>query len=142
MARTASRIASLALAVVGGAMMAFGGVANHSFLLTVLSLVQSNLTNYLSGTTLFIVQVSIVVISLLIGLGGLTVAAGGILIFTGHRTLGRLLIALGGGAGFLGLLISFGYTAFTVGVASALAHSIYWVGLILAVVARRIAKGA
>ncbi len=122
--------------------MAIGGVANHSFLLTLLSLIEANLSNYLSGTWLYLVQLSILVVSLLIGLGGLTVAAGGVLILTRHRTLGRLLIALGGGAGFLGLLISFGYTSFTMGITSALDHSIYWVGLILAVIARRIAKGA
>lgn len=138
--RGARMIAGSALAVSGGALMVIGGFASHSFLLSVLGLIDANLGGYLSGTSLFAVQVSILVISALISLGGLTVISGGVLIFTGHLTTGRLLIMLGGGAGFLGLLVSFGYAAFTTGVSGALSHSVYWIGLVLSVLGRRIAK--
>ena len=142
MALGVRKLASSALAIAGGALMVVGGVASHSFLLSILGLVDSNLPNYVSGIPLDLGQLSILVVSVLIGLGGITVIAGGVMILAGHVTVGRLLIMLGGGAGFLGLLVSFGYTAFTSGIANALGHAYYWIGLILAVVGRRVAKGA
>ena len=140
--RTLRRVTGSAMAVAGGALVTFGGVANHSFLLSILGLVDENLGGFLSGVPLYLVEASILAITVLIGLGVLTVIGGGVLIFVHHTTTGRLLIALGGGAGFLGLLLSFGYTAFSSGLADALGHSVYWIGLAVSVGARRIAKGA
>ncbi|HZW85455.1 MAG TPA: hypothetical protein VFE91_06100, partial [Nitrososphaerales archaeon] len=58
-----------------------------------------------------------------------------------HTTTGRVLIYLGGGAGFLGLLISFGYSAYRLGLDPVLGYLPYWLGLALAVAGRRISKG-
>jgi hypothetical protein len=129
------------MAVVGGALMVSGGIANHSFLLSLLNLVGGRLSSDLGGIPGFVVVAALAAISLLISLGGLTVALGGAFIYAGHVTMGRTLIALGGGAGFLGLLISFGYVAVTSGFTDAVSHSVYWIGLVIAVVARRLAKG-
>ena len=95
-----------------------------------------------SGVSGFILLLAISIVSMLVGLGGFTVAIGGILILKRHLTTGRLLIALGGGTGFIGLLVSFGYTAATTGFGVAVIHSIYWVGLVMAIAARRVAKHA
>lgn len=122
--------------------MAGGGLVNHSFLLSLLGILSKELSIYIGGTTGEVASVAITTISILITLGGVTVAIGGLLILIKHVTTGRTFIALGGGAGFLGLLVSFGYVAFTSGVASAIDHSVYWIGVVLAVIARRVAKGA
>ena len=53
-------------------------------------------------------------------LGGVTVVMGGLAVLLGHKTIGRVLVALGGGASFIGLLISLGYTVFTAGAGTAL----------------------
>lgn len=135
-------VASAVMAVAGGTLMVDGGFATHSFLLSILGVVQSGLGSLLGGLPAFVAEAAVAFVALLVGLGGFTVAVGGLLIYSGHITSGRLLIALGGGAGFVGLLVSFGYTAFTSGVAVALGHSLYWLGLVLAIAARRVAKKA
>ena len=50
--RTLRRVTGSALAVAGGALVTFGGVANHSFLLSILGLVDENLGGFLSGVPL------------------------------------------------------------------------------------------
>jgi hypothetical protein len=82
------------------------------------------------------------VIDALVSLGGITGVAGGLSLFLGRRTVGRTLIALGGGAGFLGLSLALGYTVFVSGLASLASHVGYWVGVVLAVLARRLSARA
>jgi hypothetical protein len=135
-------LAGAGLALGGGAMMAAGGLANHSFLVSLLDVAGGEASSYLGGASGLLIMLAVTVVSLLIGLGGLTVMAGGLVIYTRHITAGRLLVALGGGGGFVGLLLSFGYTAFTAGYSVAVSHSVYWLGLILAVFARRVTKRA
>lgn len=135
-------LASSVLAMAGGALMVDGGLVNHSFLLSILNLAGGEASSLLDGVPGFALLLAISVVSMLIGLGGLTVVVGGIVIYARHITTGRLLVALGGGTGFVGLLISFGYTALTTGFTIAVSHSVYWVGLAIAIVARRIAKHA
>jgi len=143
MAHRTSRIVSGgALAVVGGFLIAVGGVTDHSFLLPLIHLLRPHLGEFMTGIPLFVVLGAVYLVSLLVGLGGVTVVVGGLLIFARHTGTGRLLIALGGGAGLLGLALSFGYTAFTMGVSTALGHSAYWIGLIMSVLARRVARKA
>ena len=72
----------------------------------------------------------------------MSVLIGGLIILIRHTTTGRALIYLGGGAGFLGLIVSFGYSTYRLGgVDPVLSYLPYWIGLTMAVVGRRLAKG-
>ncbi len=130
------------LAVVGGILMLASGYASRGFLYTALGYGASEVPSLLSGFAGSMALLAITVLELVIALGGLTVAIGGLVILSRHTTTGRLLIYLGGGAGFLGLLISFGYSVYKLGgLDPVLAYLPYWVGLALAVTGRRLAKG-
>lgn len=120
--------------------MVASGLGTRSFLIAALGLAEVEIPNYLSGLAGLAASLAVTVLALLIALGGITVILGGVSILTGHRTSGGVFILLGGGAGFLGLLISFAYTALTAGLATAAGHPGYWVGVALAVIARRISR--
>lgn len=138
----ARRSAAGTLAVFGGALMVASGFVTHGIMLTLLQDAQVDLSQYLGGLTGLTVALTIDLVSLLIGLGGFTVASGGAELLLNHVTLGRTLIALGGASGLLGFAISFGYTAYRLGLDSTLAYAPYWVGVFVAVGARRLAKGS
>ncbi len=121
--------------------MVASGLGTRGFLLTALGLAETEIPHYLGGLAGLAASMAVTILVLLIALGGVTVILGGLSIFAGHATSGRLFILLGGGAGFLGLLISFGYTALAAGLATAVGHPEYWVGVALAVVARRVSRG-
>lgn len=131
-----------ALAVAGGLIMVASGFVTHSFLLAALDAIGQLVPDFIGGIPGFTIAVAIGFLALLIALGGITVVAGGVVLLARHRTTGRLLIALGGASGFLGFLVSFGYTTFKLGIDSAASTAPYWIGIILAVVARRLAKRA
>ena len=128
------------LSIAGGLLVLASGFAAHGILLTALGVVQGEIPKFLGGIEGLTATVAVEILALLISLGGLTIVAGGAVVLLGHRTLGRLLIALGGGAGLLGLLVSFGYTAFRLGFGPALDNLPYWLGLVLAVGGRWVAK--
>jgi hypothetical protein len=130
------------LAVLGGLLMLGSGYASRGFLYTALGYAVPQVTDVFSGAVANAVVAAITALELVIALGGITVVAGGLVLLTRHTTIGRLLVYLGGGAGFLGLLVSFGYSAYKLGgVDPVLSYLPYWVGLAMAVVARRLAKG-
>jgi hypothetical protein len=130
------------LAIVGGVLMFGSGYSSRGFLYQALNLTEPQISNLLSGIEASVVVLAIIIVETLIALGGLTVLAGGALILFRHITIGRILIFFGGGAGFLGLLISFGYSIFKLGgLDPVLSYLPYWVGLVMAIVARRMAKG-
>lgn len=122
--------------------MVVSGFETKSLLLTVLPYLESYINTYLSGFAGLTADSIITILSILIGLGGITVMAGGVVILTGHTSSGRLLIMLGGGAGVLGLLISFGLAVYREGLKRVLDYVPYWVGVAMAVVGRRLAKGS
>ena len=126
--------------MVGGVLMFISGFGTRSFLLTAFGLAGAEIPNYLGGLAGLTISIAVNILALLIALGGITVILGGASILAGHSTSGRFLILLGGGAGFFGLLVSFGYTALTAGLAAAIGHPEYWVGVGLAVVARRVSR--
>jgi len=74
--------------------------------------------------------------------GGFLVLLGGYLIYKNHVGTGKLLIGLGGGVGIPWLLLMIVLSAFIGGVTSVIAeHSVVgWAGVILAVIARTVAK--
>jgi hypothetical protein len=131
------------LVLAGGLLMAGSGYASRGILYTALGYAEPHLTDFLSGTALSAAVVAITALELVIALGGLTVIIGGIMIIVRHFTIGRTLVWLGGGAGFLGLLLGFGYAVYRLGgIDPVIPYLPYWVGLALAVTGRRLAKGA
>lgn len=131
-----------ALGVVGGLLMFGSGFVSRGFLYTALGLAEPHISSILSGVEASVAVIAITVVETVIALGGLTVALGGLLIFVRHITIGRILIFLGGGAGFLGLLVSFGYSVYRLGgLDPVLSYLPYWVGLLMAIFARKLAKG-
>ncbi len=131
------------LAIVGGALMLASGYTSRGFLYTALGYAEPRLSDFMGGAELSAAIMAITALELIIALGGLTVLAGGLVVLTHHTTTGRILIYLGGGAGFLGLLVSFGYSAYKLGgLDPVLSYLPYWVGLAMAVSGRCLAKGA
>ena len=103
------------LAAVGGLLMVLSGYSSKGFLYTALGYAQPEVSNFLSGITENLAVLAITAVELIVALGGLCVLAGGLVILAGHATTGRVLIYLGGGAGFLGLTVSFGYSVYRLG---------------------------
>jgi hypothetical protein len=83
-------------------------------------------------------QLIIVIVSFLAGLGGISAIAGGILLLRGHGSSGRFLIGLGGGTAIFGLLISIGEALFTSQGSAPIFYqpyfALYWIGAILATI--------
>ncbi len=130
------------VAVVGGFLMVASGYSSRGFLYTALGYAQPRLSGFLSGAAYGVAVIAITVLEAVIALGGLTVLAGGLVILGRHTTTGRTLIYLGGGAGFLGLLVSFGYSMYKLGgLDPVLSYLPYWIGLAMAISGRRLAKG-
>jgi hypothetical protein len=130
------------LAVTGGALMVISGYAARGFLYQALGYAEPHVLD-LGGEFANAAVLAITIVQLVIGLGGLTVIAGGLIVLSSHTSIGRILILLGGAGGFLGLLISFGYSVYKVGGVDPILYYLpYWVGLTLAVIGRRLAKGA
>ncbi len=127
------------IAIVGGLLMFLGGVVSHSITLWILPMLREEILARLPTTVQTEAILGIDIIAALVSLGGLTVVVGGTSILLGRRTIGRVLIALGGGAGFIGLLLALGYTVMVNGLGSISTHVGYWAGVVLAVIARRLA---
>lgn len=140
--RRVTRFGSAAIAFIGGGLILASGFTVHNFLLSLLSLLSDRLLTILPGAVAIPLSITITILSVLIALGGFTVILGGITIFRHHISAGRLLIALGGGASFLGFLVAIVYAIVTGGVTSVAAHTLYWIGASLAVLARRLAAKA
>jgi hypothetical protein len=140
---SARRYAAGTLAVVGGLLMLSSGYSSRGVLYVALGFAEPRISELLSGAAASAALAAVLVLETVIALGGATVALGGLAVLASHSTTGRVLIWLGGGAGFIGLLFGLGYAAYRLGgLEPALAYLPYWVGLALAVVARRLAKGA
>lgn len=139
----ARRYAAGALSVVGGLLMVVSGYSSRGFLYTALGYAEPHISDFLSGAVANIAVLAVTVLESIIALGGVVVAIGGLVILISHTSTGRALIYLGGGAGFLGLLLSFGYSVYRLGgLDPVISYLPYWVGLALAVVGRRLAKGS
>jgi hypothetical protein len=123
-------------------MMLVSGYTSRGFLYTALGYAEPHISEFLSGAAASAAVLAITIWELIIALGGLTVLIGGLIILARHTTIGRTLIYLGGGAGFLGLLVSFGYSAYKLGgLNPALSYLPYWIGLAMAVFGQWVAKG-
>ncbi len=134
--RRIAELAGAVLAIIGGSLILLSGFTVHSFLLSIISLLSDRLITILPGSVAIPLSIALTILSILVALGGITIILGGITIIRHHLSLGRLLIALGGGASFLAFLVAIVYALVTGGVTSISAHSEYWVGVILSVFAR------
>jgi hypothetical protein len=128
-----------ATAIVGGLLMFLGGVTSHSITLWILPTLKQEILTHTPATVHAEALLAIGIIAALVSLGGITVIFGGLLLLAKRRSTGRLLIAMGGGAGLIGLCLALGYYLYVNGPAGVSAHAGYWIGLVLAVVARRVA---
>ncbi len=134
-----ARLAGI-LAILGGLLIIVSGFAIHGFTLTILDWLTVNAPKFLPGSMTPLALIVITILSELIALGGITVIFGGIVILSGHLFSGRLLIALGGGTGLIGFLIAIAYSLLTTGPLALIIHAEYWIGIVIAVIARRLAK--
>ena len=129
--------------MVGGILMLASGYSSRGFLYIALGYAEPQISDFLSGAAASAAVLAITALEVTIALGGLAVLVGGVIVILRHTTTGRVLIYLGGGVGFIGLLVSFGYSIYKLGgVDPVLSYLPYWVGLAMAVTGRRLAKGA
>jgi hypothetical protein len=126
------------LAVIAGLILIASGVTSGSMLLTGLDFLDSHVGSSIGVAAQSLLQLVIGVVSFLVGLGGISAIAGGILLLRGNGSSGRFLIGLGGGTAIFGALISVGSALLTSGVSAPIFYqpffALYWVGAILATV--------
>jgi len=123
------------LAVIAGLVLIASGVRSGSILLT--GLVDADAYLGLSlGSGQLVVQLAILCLTFLVGIGGLLVIVGGALLLRRHGSSGRSLIGLGGGTAIIGLLFSMGEALYASGFSAPIFHQtysiLYWIGAILA----------
>ncbi len=132
-------IAGGILAMIGGAIIVASGYRTGSFLVTVASFSEAKFGSLLPGEALSAIQIGVLVLSFIIGFGGLLAILGGILVIDKHSTTGKILIGLGGGLGFFGIIISVGYAVYVHGFSVLVDHVDYWIGVVIATVGRYLA---
>jgi hypothetical protein len=133
---------SASLAVIGGALIVVSGFRTKNLMLSALSYSDKR---FVSSSPAFI-QVTagdaIILLSLVMSLGGILAIVGGISLLLRHVSTGSTLIALGGGAGFISIVIAIGYSWISSGATLLAGHFEYWVGVVIATIARWLAKRA
>jgi hypothetical protein len=134
------RILGGSLAIVGGLLILSSGFRTHSFILQFAPYLEQQVNSSIPYAAQVTISAGISVLSFIIALGGLAVITGAIFVFLNHLTLGKLLIALGGGFGLIGILIAVGYAVFTSGPAILITEIDYWIGIVIASVGRYVAK--
>jgi hypothetical protein len=103
------------------------------------------LLNYLSSGVITdeliqsIITTTLLILIFISSLGGLAVLAGGFLVWKSHITIGKLLISLGAGVGFLWVIFLI-FALVSTGDLLSQYSVIGWTGLILAFIARLLAK--
>jgi hypothetical protein len=134
------RVAAFVLALVAGIFLLLSGIHGPT---GTYQLVIDQLPKFISNQQILQIVNTVMLILIAISLaGGFAVIAGGILFLLGRVGTGKFVIGLGLGVGLL-WLIALAVTLFTTQqVAAAIAEysSIGWAGIILAYVARTVAK--
>jgi hypothetical protein len=123
------------LAIIAGVLFIASGVASGSILLTGLSY----LDRYLGAnapSAQFVANIAIVMLTFVVGLGGILDLAGGFLPFRKHSTSGRFLLGLGARSAILGLLFSVAVALYSTGLSAPIFQqpyfTLYWIGAVLA----------
>jgi hypothetical protein len=126
------------LAMVAGVILIASGVTSGSMLLTGLGYLNNSVGGGIGATGQSLLQLVIVIVGFLVGLGGFSAIVGGVLLLRGHGSVGRFLIGLGGGTAIFGVLLSIGEALITTGVSAPVFYqpyfTLYWVGSILATI--------
>jgi len=135
----ASIITGGILAIIGGVVIVSSGYHTGSFLVTAASYSEARFGSLLPGQALSAVQISLIVLSFVIGFGGLLAILGGVLVIAKHVTVGKIFIGLGGGVGFIGIAISVGYAIYVNGFSILITHAEYWIGVLIATIGRYLA---
>jgi hypothetical protein len=105
----------------------------------------ARLLNYLSSGIITneliqsIITTTLLILIFISSLGGIAVVAGGFFVWKNHITVGKLLISLGAGVGFLWVIFLV-FTLASTGNLFSQYSVIGWTGLILAFIARLLAK--
>jgi hypothetical protein len=134
-----SIIAGGILAIIGGALIITSGYRTGSFLVTAASYSEAKFGSFLSGQELSTIQIALIVLSFVISFGGILAVLGGVLVISKHLTIGKILISLGGGVGFIGIAISVGYAIYVNGFSILVTHIDYWLGVLIASIGRYLA---
>ena len=100
------------LALIAGLILISSGVTSSSILLKALIYVDDYLGSNIGSAGDFVLQLAIVGLAFLVGLGGFLVIAGGALLLGEHGSSGRALVGLGGGTAIFGELFSMGGSLF------------------------------
>jgi len=123
------------LAIIAGLLLMASGVASGSILLTGLSY----LDRYVGAdvpTAQAVINIAIVMLTLVVGFGGILDIAGGFLFLRKHSTSGRFLVGLGGGSAIFGLLFSVAVALYSTGLSAPIFQqsyfTLYWIGATLA----------
>jgi hypothetical protein len=123
------------LAIVAGVLLIASGVTSGSILLTGLNYVD-RYVGASAPSAQFVVNIAIVVLTFVVGLGGILDLIGGLLLLRKHSTSGRFLVGLGGGSAILGLLFSIAVALYSTGLSAPVFQqsyfTLYWIGAILA----------
>ena len=125
--------------MIGGAIIVASGYRTGSFLVTAASFSEAKFGSLLPGEALSAIQIALIVLSFVIGFGGLLAILGGALVIAKHLTIGKILIGLGGGLGFIGIAISAGYAIYVHGFSVLVTHVDYWIGVLITTVGRYLA---
>ena len=125
---------AMIIAVIAGILLLIAGLSGMAAWTAIKDFVITHVTDN------EIIQYVFVILIFIASLGGISVIIGGILIGKDKVRTGRILIALGAGLGLIGLIISIivAYKEESLTIGSFL--SIGTIGLILSIIARRIAK--
>jgi hypothetical protein len=123
------------LAMIAGVLFIASGVASGSILLTGLSYLD-RFVGASAPSAQFVVNIAIVMLTFVVGLGGILDLAGGFLLLRKHSTSGRFLVGLGGGSAILGLLFSIAVALYSTGLSAPIFQqsyfTLYWIGAVLA----------
>ena len=124
------------LAIVAGVVLIASGVTSGSMLLTGLGYLDKDIGSSIGAAGQSFLQAVIVVVGFLVGLGGISAIAGGVLLLRGHGSLGRFLVGLGGGSAIFGVLLSIGRALLASEISAPIFYqpyfTLYWIGAILA----------
>jgi hypothetical protein len=134
-----SIVAGGILAIIGGLLIITSGFRTGSFLVTAAKFSETQFGSSLPNGALTIIQIAVLALSFVIGFGGLLAILGGILLITKHLTIGKILLGLGGGVGFIGIAISLGYAIYVSGFSVLATHFDYWLGVLIASIGRYLA---
>jgi hypothetical protein len=135
---------AFALGLLGGIVMIFAGVVGGVGFWTLLPLLAAILG--LPPEFALLVNLVLVVLSFIAGLGGFAVIIGSFLILANRVGLGKFIVGLGAGMGLFGfiLLLAENYLSGTLAVTWLLAilQTPGFLGVVLSILARMVAKGS